>query len=266
MGHVKKSTRFIPGTPIVTKLGTLDATLDSANHLQVTLGTNTGDICPLVGTAIAAKNVAALQAIDPALLGGGYSRVTVRASGAATISGVLPDGRKFTAGGTVADNQSLALYASIIGTAPKGTIAGELAFADITDTDFTGEVAWSKPAQTKQTGLNFDGVDTVLTINGCALVPNTVLVPTSFDVNLIGANYAAPVSLSTMLVNGKATPVAPMKSLSLSAKNSGVTGTVVFPPATKSVRFNGVYLPKSARIWGFIKGDTAGGRIEGLAD
>ncbi len=34
----------------------------------------------------------------------------------------------------------------------------------------------------------------------------------------------------------------------------------------KAVPFQGVYPPKSEVVWGFIKGDAAGGRIDGMLD
>ena len=266
VGHVKKSAKFIPGTPTTTKLGALNVTLDSANHLQVTLGTNTGDIRPLATPATATKYVAALQAIAPTLLGGGYSQLTLKKSGALTLLGVLPDGTKFSASSALTDSRTAAIYAPIASTNPKGTIAGEFAFADLTSSDLTGELVWSKPAQKKATGINHGGVDTVVTMNGSIVVP--AVAPTGFDAegSLIGANFSTPAAFSALLTRGKAARSDPLKSLIINGKTGGVSGSVIFPVTNKVVKFHGVFLPKNERIWGFLKGDTQGGRIEAGLD
>ncbi len=266
VGHVKKSAKFTLGTPTTTKLGILNATLDGANHLQVTLGTNTGDLRPLATTAIAAKYNAALQAIAPNLLGGGYSKLTVKKNGGITITGTLPDGTKFSAGTALTDSASASIYTPVKATNPKGTLAGDVAFAALTATDITGEFAWVKPAQTKQTGLNFSGVDTFVTLNGSIVVPAAAPTNIDADCNLIGADFSTPASVSVLLTRGKSARKDPLKSFIINGKTGGISGSVIFPATNKAVPFQGVFLQKNTRFWGFIKGSTAGGRIEGELD
>ena len=266
VGHVKKSAKFTLGTPATTKLGALNATLDSANHLQVTLGTNTGDLRPLAKTATATKYVAALQAIEPTLLGGGFSQLTLRKTGSLTLTGTLPDGTKFSTSAALADDQSAAIYTPIKATNPKGTLTGEFAFASTEKTDLTGEFAWVKPAQKKQSGLNFSGVDTIVTLKGCAIPLAPVAPNSSVTGYLHGANYATPVPITLTVAKGKATPAEPVKSLVFKPKTCTISGSVVFPPSKKAVPFQGVFFQKGGGVWGFLKGTTAGGRIEGNAE
>ena len=266
VGHVKKSAKFTLGTPATTKLGTLNATLDSANHLQVTLGTNTGDLRPLVLTTTAAKYNAALQAIAPNILGGGYAKLTVKKNGGITITGTLPDGTKFSAGTALTDSASASIYTPAKATNPKATLAGEVALAALTATDITGEFAWVKPAQTKQTGLNASGVDTVVTLNGSIVVPAAAPTNIDADCNLIGADFSTPATVSVLLTRGKSARKDPLKSFIINGKTGGISGSVIFPVTNKAVPFQGVFLQKNTRFWGFIKGSTDGGRIEGELD
>jgi RNA polymerase sigma factor (sigma-70 family) len=48
--------------------------------------------------------------------------------------------------------------------------------------------------------------------------------------------------------------------------SSTISGSVVFPPSKKAVPFQGVFFQKGGGLWGFLKGDTAGGRIQGNAE
>ncbi len=266
VGHVKQSAKFIPATPIATKLGALNVTLDGANHLQVTLGTNTGDLRPLAIAATATKYNAALQAIQPDLLGGGFSKLAVKKSGGITATGTLPDGTKFSTASALADDASASFYTPVKATKPKGTIAGEVAFAALAATDLTGEFAWVKPAQTKPTGLNASGVDTLVTLNGSIVVPAAAPTGLDADVELLGANFNAPLAFSVPLINGKAAPNDLLRNFTINGKTGDISGGVVFTPGGKVVKFKGVFLPKNDRIWGFLKGDVSGGRIDGELD
>jgi hypothetical protein len=259
IGHVKKAAKFVPGTPVTTQFGALNVTLDGAGHLQVVLGTNTGDARPLFATATTRKYVTELASIDPLLLGGGYGNVSVKKTGATSVAGVLPDGTKFSAATGLADNFSLAVFAPVKGTKPKGTVAGQFTFAPISATDVTGELAWVKPPQTK--GLLASGVDTVLTVNGSILAAN--FGPTgSITGSFKGANFGAMDTLFTPLTLGKGVPTATLKKLIINGRTGGVVGTVVDPVTTKPIPFKGVYLPKSRRVWGFLKSATTPGRIQ----
>ena len=260
VGHVKKAAKFVPGTPVTTSFGALGVTLDSAGHLQVTLGTNTGDARPLFATATTRKYVAALAAIDPLLLGAGYSNISVKKTGATSVVGVLPDGTKFSAGSGLADNFTVPVFAPVKATKPKGTVAGQFTFAPISETDLTGELAWVKPPQAK--GLLAAGVDSVVTVNGCILAPNfgpTGHISSTFK----GGNFGAQDTYFTPLTLGKGVPTTTLKKLIISGKNGGVKGSVVDPVTTKPIPFKGLYMPKSKRVWGFLKSATTAGRIQG---
>lgn len=261
IGHVRKAAKFVPGTPATTAHGQLLATLDSNNHLQVTVGTNTVDARPLFATATTRKYVAAFAAIDPLLLGGGYGNVAVKKTGATTFAGVLPDGTRFSAGSGLADNFTVPIYAPIKGTKPKGTVAGQLTFAAISETDVTGELSWVKPAQTK--GLLVSGVNTIVTINGAILAPN--FGPTgNISGTFSGGNFQTPANMFTPLTVGKAVPTALLKKLTISGRTGGVSGLVFDPVTNKPIPFKGVYIPKSQRVMGFLKSATTPGQFKGF--
>ncbi len=200
------------------------------------------------------------------MLGGGFSKLVVKKSGAITATGTLPDSTKFSTASALTDSASAAFYAPIKATKPKGTLAGEVAFADLSTTDLTGELAWVKPAQTRPVGLNAGGVDTVVTLNASIVVPAPAPTGLDADVNLLGANFSTPVAFSVPLINGKAARNDVLRNFSINGKTGDISGGVVFTPGGKVVKFKGVFLPKNYRIWGFLKGDVSGGRIDGELD
>ena len=183
---------------------------------------------------------------------------SVKKTGSVSVVGVLPDGTKFSAASGLADNFTVPVFAPVKATKPKGTVAGQFTFGPATDTDLTGEFAWVKPLQTK--GLLAAGVNSVVTINGSVIAPN--FGPTgSITGSFRGGNFAMPGNFFTPLTLGKGVPTTTLKKLIISGKTGGVKGSVVDPVTGKPIPFKGVYMPKSRRVWGFLKSATTAGRI-----
>ncbi len=143
--------------------GTVSASLASSGDLL------DGVLQPRHAPAAPGRYNAALASIDAAIPGGGYLFVNTLTASGAFLVGRLPDGQVFSASTSVRDDGTIAFYAVVRGGVnPPEIVGGELVFADLTATDFTGELAWAKPVQRPGVrGLHLGGVNTILTVNGC---------------------------------------------------------------------------------------------------
>ncbi len=208
------------------------------------------------------KYHAALASIDPAIPGGGLLVATVSKKERVAMKGLLPDGRPFTSGSGVSENGTIAFYARPA-TKPASTVAGEVVFANLPATDFTGELSWFKPEQSPHAhGLHLGGVDTILTANG-SFYGSTLPTGTSGTLRLSGGDLTADESSTVPIVAGK--PAFPVGSLVSWGRVDPATGKftpkVRIPGLPRPVTGTGLYLPKSHTAWAFFPGTTIGGRI-----
>ena len=208
----------------------------------------------------------ALSGTDPALpQGPGYGTMSVTTKGTMHISGKLGDGTTFTVGGQLhADGKTLTLFSPLYGKTNPGSMAGNLTFENLADSDADGVTDWIKPAQA-----------------GGAYYPGGF----SIGLPLMAAKYTAPPLASGTgaftLGGGDLPDSAISDSLTISsrekvtvsgANNGGVTltlktstgafgGKFTYPPTNERTIFGGVIYqkPASAGFGLFLGTDQSGG-------
>ncbi|MEQ1861304.1 MAG: DUF4394 domain-containing protein [Chthoniobacteraceae bacterium] len=247
----------------VTLVKKVDGTVDV--FIAALGGVVAGNLRPVKTPATAEKHHIALGSINAAFPGGGYAIATVSAKGAVKITGLLPDGIPFSTAASLRDNGTIAIYVPITkGPNPPAFLGGELLTADLTATDVTGELLWTKFPQVVTKGLHLAGVDTILAANGCKFTGLDPLLTGTGTLALTGGNLAAnEVGPSIISVAGIPTlPAGALKTWTgVKQKVGKFSATVTVPGITKPVKGSGLYLPKSSSAWGFFPGTTVGGSI-----
>jgi len=215
-------------------------------------------------TAEVAYNVE-LSSINPLLAGGGYAKATVSSTGKVQIKGLLPDGNSFTASTSRTDNSAIAFYAVVgRGVTPTGLVGGYLTIANNTQTDISGELVWSKPAQDvgRATGTELGGVDTTLTVNGSIHDPRVPIYSGYATVVLAGGNLLATQTNTRLITSGVVpVPTGSIQSWRTNVNDGTFTFTAAVPTLTRFAQGSGVYLQKSNRAVGYFPGTTSGGRV-----
>jgi hypothetical protein len=223
-----------------------------------------GPLRPNATKVKAAKHHIALASIHRDIPGAGYLIASVKPSGTVSLSGMLPDGRPFTAATSISDNGTIAFYTTETrGILSAGVLGGELVSADLAETDVTGELMWSKPEQAAGAkGLHRAGVDTVLTANGCVYAGQIPLNGPG-DLTIGGSNFKGDVVSSVNVAGGIPQLGGALKAWdSVKPMFGQFRVKVQVPGIAKAVAGQGLYLPKSNRAWGYFPGTTIGGRIE----
>ena len=252
-----------------TALGALNFVRNADGTMGATLVVTSGNLIATMRPVPAASPVekyhVALASVDAGIPGGGYLSLMVRRTSDVAIVGTLPDGRPFNAATSISDNGTIAFYAvESRFVLPSGGLGGELTSGDLAATDLTGELAWTKPAQSiGAKGEHLSGVHTLLTANGCLYTGGPLLAGAG-TLNLTGGNLAADEHSSVTIAAGA--PSLPAGALTAWAGGQAAAGKfrarVKVPGVFRPVSAGGLYLPKSHSAWGYFPGTTVGGRIE----
>ena len=195
--------------------------------------------------------------------GDGFATLSLSNAGVVKVIGKLADGTPLTASGNLRADGKVALFASLY--KKQGLVAGELAFANLTDSDVSGSnLLWIRPAQKTaryyrygwENGIRIDAVGAkyiqpasldfgqgaVDTVNG-----NAALV---FTDGQLASTITDNVNVSP--TNGAITPVpfagAPYK-LTFTAGTGVFSGTFTHGSATD--KYFGVLINKGANKGGF---------------
>lgn len=204
--------------------------------------------------------------IDPFFFpqGDGFSTVTVKRSGSVSLAGQLADGTRFSAGGQLRADGSLPLFAQLY--RKRGGLAGELAFANLSDSDWSGtDLLWVRPEiETQKSypdgwplGIRVDAVGTKYAkpasldfgqgatnaANGNALL--------TFTDGWLNAALVHPVNVDS--ATGAAKTVPPRNALckvALDAAKGLLKGTFTHPDNGKA-KYSGILLNKGANKGGF---------------
>ncbi len=165
-------------------MGSLDSKFALVNNVPQLSGTlsnypNTYSIAatPLSATAVAANvpvgsyTLRLLPDGDPTHPRGfGWAHLKLSATGAVTITGKLGDGTALSTGGALRGDATVPLFTSLYAN-PLGNLAGVLTYADLLQSDFTGTLAWTKPAQTVPGKIYPAGFTATATVSGSLFVP-----------------------------------------------------------------------------------------------
>ena len=227
-----------------------------------------------------------LPAVQPAQstipAGTGFARLTVGESGNVSIAGSLADGTAFSDGiyltgsGTPFVNQ-IPVYLSLP-YGVKGSLTGTLTFENVPDiSDCDGALQWVKPTQLKG-ALYRDGFTTSLSAAGsryiapsagalalglAATVPNALI-------ELNETDFAQPLEKLVTVTIGSAAhtdsitvfnTAADHLSLVIKTSNAAISGTFTHPTSGKTVKIQGILLPKQNIAAGYFLGPTQSGAL-----
>jgi hypothetical protein len=192
--------------------------------------------------------------------GTGYGFLNVRKTGAATISGTLCDGIKFSSGASMTVADAFPLYFPV--DTGLGALVGSLELKEATAAnDVDGLVSWIKPA-TDKAGIFKTGFSVALTSSGSI-----------FTVPRRGESFTSAVEASVTVQNGNLSsafsntlkidsrgqiavdsPVLHRLSLSVSRSTGLMTGSFQMAESPMKQSFVGAFLQKQARGAGFFIG------------
>jgi hypothetical protein len=195
--------------------------------------------------------------------GTGYGFLTIKKTGAATISGVLCDGRKFSSGASMTVADAFALYVPV--DTGSGAFVGSLALKEATAAnDVEGVVSWIKPANAKA-GIFKTGFSVTLTSSGSIFtVPRRDESFTSAEEASVTVQHGNLNSafVNTLKIDSRGrvavdSPVLNRLSLSVSRSTGLMTGSFQITGSSVKQVFSGAFLQKQARGAGFFIGIPA---------
>lgn len=215
--------------------------------------------------------------------GSGFATLRVRNSGAVSVVGKVPDGKAFTASGTLDGDNRLSLYAPIVYAKAKGSIGGVIS---LTPDSYTspalchGAITWHKPAQP---GSSLYPAEFTVhsTLDGAPYTPGyTDRTDGSewpvFNVELdtygvivavlsggeLSASINLPLTLSMPSKIAVGPPNATGLKLTLANATGLITGSFVAPGETKARKIFGIAQQNLAVGAGFFTGTTTTGKVE----
>ena len=257
------ATATVPGSAPLTLALHLDA---SGIHASLTDGTLTADFdldalpaSDSVASPFAGRYTLVIPALDDATTttpdGDGFATLIVEPNGAATLNGVLADGTKFLAGGSVSITGRLALYLPLY--ADGGLLTGVLNFRDLTGSDADGTLFWSRP---DAFAITVGAVASRYTAPASGQPVLTVpLVENNVALALGDGDLAAPVSQPATLSADNSVTLAPGTTLTLKPASGRFAGEFTHPLTGAPVKFRGVILQKQNAGFGFFPGPATSG-------
>jgi hypothetical protein len=205
----------------------------------------------------------------------GYATVSINSSGAAKITGKLPDGSVVGCSALLAEDGTIGVYEGLYRKVYPyaGHVSGPVRFdPDGGELAVSGSMEWRKPAQ--ETGALWpQGFVTALETEGSFYVPptrgirvldlaaGTDTLDLTLEGPITGDLFTREVRLSTgnkFLIDA---PNAEKLSLKLDAKTGIVTGEFFDLGVRKTRKLEGVVLPESNQIEGFFLGGSSSGSI-----
>ncbi len=183
------------------------------------------------------------RAQGPTIPGGaGYGRISVSTKGKITATGVLGDGRKFSAAGPLTIDHSWTLFAT---DPDKGSVAGDI-FFDAGGETLQGLVRWVKPANNSRYPAAFSLVSDLF---GSAYIRPSAADPL-FSYQQASVSFASDAGLDVparkslaISPTGKVSlTTAPGLSFSLSTKTGLFSGRTVEPVSGAKTPFGGAVL------------------------
>lgn len=200
--------------------------------------------------------------------GDGYAVLLIAKTGAATLSGTLPDGHSILFGSRMSAQNDLAIW---IPLAPAGSaLAGSLAITPTDVSDLQGTVRWTRAAM-PTAAIHPAALDTTLPLVGSLFVRPAAgtpvfSVPSGADNSqlILGdGNLSAPVMQPATLTGANQLMVSSTQLSGLNATiypTAGVfRGTFVHPVSHAVSVFRGVIFQKQDSAYGFFLGPNSSG-------
>jgi hypothetical protein len=199
--------------------------------------------------------------------GSGWSLLIVTPAGAATLTGVLADGRAFSASATVSKDGDLPIYVPLLlGT---GSLAGHASFDPETGA-LDGSALWTKPARLAERCLPAAFATKVGVVGARYTAPKlgvpALTVAATLEnstVELTGGELPGAVRQSATLrptnIVAIVNPQLPRLAVSITASNGRVTGSFTHPVTKALSRIDGVILQDRNAAFGFFLGKSASG-------
>jgi hypothetical protein len=219
------------------------------------------------GLAAGAYTIAFPPPAGASWLGSGYALLIVSPSGAATVTGAMPDGAPFACSTAIDSGSQAAVYGLLYLPSNPGSIAGALAIGS--GAQVTGTLVWTKPAFASD-GINPGPFTLTLTGSGGSYLQMhpTLNFNTPFNyghLNLTGGNLnSAIVAAVTVNASNAASIVGAAQyhlSLTIQAATGLISGKFIDPVTGQPRSFHGAVLQGSGTAAGYFLGDSLSGAV-----
>lgn len=202
--------------------------------------------------------------------GNGYAILSVKASGAAILSGRMGDGTPFSHGGTVTENGSLPISFVPHGETKGSGVNGLLTFRSTDLSDLDGTLSWVKAARQKDAYYPAGFATQLPSVGARYAAPHTGSGIKALAVSDGSATAAlgdadlpqvlnVPVQLGANDVGTMVTPGAPDLSFRINPASGTVTGKFTLPNGHVVRGMGGVVLQKQNAAFGYFRGSDQSG-------
>ena len=196
---------------------------------------------------------------NPGPAGDGCGQVDVDAEGRARLQGYLSDGTEIKYTGPLSTDGRLAVYVPLYGG--QGSVFGWLTLGKTAAPDISGQMAWFKPAVSKDTMFP-TGFRRLLAVNGCRYQPPQAgkrLLALTNGVLALSKGGLPELMGNLFELTGKnkikvAFAASPDFNLSLNPQTGLFSGSFQHPATGKTARFHGAVLQKLNWGSGFFDG------------
>jgi len=196
--------------------------------------------------------------------GDGYGTLHVATDGLVTLNGTLADGTKFMQSAYVTDDGDWPVYVSLY--AGKGAIVSWLSFANLANTDVSGDFVWLKQAGASASSYPAGFVSQTKALGALYTAPatsskavNLSSAVVSFSGGELPANFVNSVSVN---VGSQVVNLSPNAlTLSITTSSGTFSGQVKDPSDGSTHSFGGVVLQKQNAGYGMMNGSSASSRV-----
>ncbi|HEX4083441.1 MAG TPA: hypothetical protein VHY22_00915 [Chthoniobacteraceae bacterium] len=220
------------------------------------------------GLATGSYTVALSPPMGSAWAGSGYAVINVGATGAATVTGALPDGVAFSCSTAVDALGQASVYSPLYASSNRGSLSGELALHGATvATAVTGTLQWTKPAQSTA-WINQGPFSIALTGSGGPYVPLEPALQFGASGNigqitLTGGNLNSPIREAFSISPANVVSILGAggygMSLSIQPASGLFSGKFIDPLTGQGRAIHGVLLQSSGAAAGYFLGDSIPG-------
>lgn len=193
----------------------------------------------------------------------GFALLNLTEHGSALIVGELGDGTRFSAGARLAHDGTLPLFVPCYsgGWNARG-LSGTIRFADLSDSDCTGDLSWQRPAQSH--GSYRAGFAGNVLLAGSRFISEADLPMREVEIRLTAARLEIVRKRATLAANGifAITPAgSDQMELFLNTRNGLLAGRFKHPATNQMTSIAGVVLQKSKSGTGLFRARSQPGAL-----
>jgi hypothetical protein len=212
-------------------------------------------------TPLAGKYTMLIRGGNSGPAGDGTATLTVTPAGAVSLTGMLADGTKITQKVGISREGYWPVHVSLY--KGGGVLIGWLQFANELQSDFAGQVVWSKqanPANASYPAGFITGLGALGSRFSTPVAGHRILNLGAGQLTLSGAQLASPLNLSLSLGDNNLVVGEAALKLTFSTQAGTFKGTA--SPASGAVSFQGVVLQKANLGGGYFLNANQSGKVE----